>query len=122
MKKVIGTFVVLSLLFTWTFVLAGHVTGGAGLSVHEELQNPIKYDTFSEFVEAVIEAAVLILMPFVVLAFVWSGFLFVKAQGKPEDIKKAKDAILWSVVGAFILLGAWGFAQIIGQTVATITN
>ncbi len=86
------------------------------------LTNPIKYDTFSDFVSAVIKAAVDILMPFVVLAFIWSGFLFVKAQGKPAEIEAAQKAITYSVIGAFILFGAWGFAQIIGTTVSTLTK
>ena len=86
------------------------------------LTNPIKYNTFSDFVSAVIKAAVDILMPFVVLAFIWSGFLFVKAQGKEKDLEDAKKAITYSVIGAFILFGAWGFAQIIGTTVSTLTK
>ncbi|OIO30867.1 hypothetical protein AUJ77_01400 [Candidatus Nomurabacteria bacterium CG1_02_43_90] len=86
------------------------------------LTNPIKYDTFSDFVSAVIKAAVDILMPFVVLAFIWSGFLFVKAQGKPAEIEAAQKAITYSVIGAFILFGSWGFAQIIGTTISTLTK
>lgn len=93
-----------------------------GTSANVRLQNPIKYGTFSEFVAAVTRAAVDILLPFVVLAFIYSGFLFVRAQGNETELEHAKSAIKWSVVGAFILLGAWGFAQIIGQTVSTITN
>ncbi len=94
----------------------------SGVTVSTQLINPIKYKDFSEFVKAVIKVAVQVLTPFVVLAFVYSGFLFVKAQGKPEDIEKAKSAIYWSVIGALILFGAWGFAQIIELTVKTITG
>ena len=88
----------------------------------EVLKNPIKYDTFSAFVAGVTKAAVQVLMPFVVLAFIYAGFLFVKAQGKDTELKKAKEAILWSVVGALILFGAWGFAEMIGKTVKTFTQ
>jgi len=98
---------------------------GTPLSVSGEgakIKNPIKYNDFSEFVAAVLKVAVEILMPFVVLAFIWSGFLFVRAQGNPAELEKAKAAILWSIVGAFILMGAWGFAQIISTTVSTLTN
>ncbi len=129
MKKIFGTLFILSVLFAGTFALAGSdtvVSGGGSdtvaTKVSVKLQNPIKVDTFSALVEKVIYAAVQILMPFVVLAFVYSGFLFVKAQGKQEEITAAKSAIGWSIVGAFILLGAWGFAQIIGKTVSTITS
>lgn len=95
-------------------------TAGSGLSANTKLQNPIKYNTFSDFAAAVTKTAVQVLMPFIVLAFIYSGFLFVKAQGNVEELQKAKTAIIYSMVGAFILLGAWGFAQIIGQTVSTL--
>ncbi len=103
----------------------GSLSGGGGgntLTVNEKIKNPIKVNTFSAFVELVISSAVTILMPFVVLAFVYSGFLFVLAQGNQEKLKEAKEAIKWSIVGAFILLGAHGFAKIIGSTVSTITT
>lgn len=97
---------------------------GDAVTVSVKLENPLKdkYDTFSLFVAAVIHAAVDILLPFVVLAFIWSGFLFVRAQGKDTELTEAKKAIWWSIIGAFILFGAWGFAQIIGTTVSTITK
>lgn len=88
----------------------------------EVLQNPIKFNTFSEFVEGVTKIAVQVLMPFVVLAFIYSGFLFVKAQGNEKVLKDAKTAITWSMVGALILFGAWGFANMIGKTVQTFTQ
>lgn len=104
---------------------SGGTSGGStakGTSISAQLQNPIKYDTFSDFVAAVLKVAVQILMPFVVLAFIWSGFLFVKAQGNDTELTTAKEAIKWSIVGAFILMGAWGFAQIISTTISTLTQ
>lgn len=97
-------------------------TTGSGLSASTKLQNPIKYNTFSDFAAAVTKTAVQVLMPFIVLAFIYSGFLFVSAQGNTDKLEKAKTAITYSMIGAFILLGAWGFAQIIGQTVSTLTQ
>lgn len=100
---------------------SGNTVGGS-LSANTKLQNPIKYSTFSEFAAAVTKTAVQVLLPFIVLAFIYSGFLFVKAQGNEKELEEAKKAIWYSLIGAFILLGAWGFAQIIGQTVSTITQ
>lgn len=88
----------------------------------EVLKNPIKFDTFSAFVAAITKTAVQILMPFVVLAFIYSGFLFVRAQGNDKVLKDAKTAITWSFIGALILFGAWGFAEMIGKTVQTFTQ
>lgn len=101
---------------------SGTAGGGSAMQVTAQLKNPIKFNTFSDFVAQVTKSAVEILLPFVVLAFIYSGFLFVRAQGNTEDLKKAKSAIGWSVVGAFILMGAWGFAQIISTTVARIAG
>lgn len=94
----------------------------APLSADAKLVNPIKVNSFSEFAALVTKTAVQILMPFIVLAFIYSGFLFVKAQGNDEGLTEAKKVLWYSMIGAFILLGAWGFAQIIGQTVSTITQ
>lgn len=95
--------------------------GGGGVGAPVTITNPILFGTFSAFVAEVIRVAVEILTPFVVLAFVWSGFMFVRAQGNEKELEEAKSAIKWSVIGAFILMGAWGFAQIIGATIRTIT-
>ncbi len=131
MKKILGMFLLLAVLFTGSSVFADtHLPPGGGgvpaaaptLQFSTQLNNPINVDTFDQLVSAVIKAAVQVLSPFVVLAFIYAGFLFVKAQGKAEELETAKKAILWSVVGAFILMGAWGFAQIIGETVMTITG
>lgn len=99
--------------------IGGRTTGNQ--LVNTQITNPIKYNNFYDFVEAVLKVAVQILMPFVVLAFVYSGFLFVRAQGAPAELESAKKAIFWSVIGAFILLGAWAFAKIIGTTVTALT-
>lgn len=94
----------------------------SGLSANTKLQNPIKYSTFSQFAAAVTKTVVQVLMPFIVLAFIYSGFLFVSAQGNETKLTSAKNILFYSMIGAFILLGAWGFAQIIGQTVSTLTQ
>lgn len=139
MKKLLGVVAIVAMLLTGAVTVSAESTSGniqvtpsgstpgniqvtANSPIHTSLQNPIKYDTFSSFVAAVTKAAVQILLPFVVLAFIYSGFLFVKAQGNTTALEEAKTAITYSIIGAFILLGSWGFAQIIGQTVSTLTK
>lgn len=98
------------------------VTPGSGLKVTTTIDNPIKANNFSELAALVTKTAVQILLPFVVLAFMYSGFLFIRAQGNAEGLEEAKKAIWYSMIGAFILLGAWSFATIIGRTVETLTQ
>ena len=40
----------------------------------------------------------------VVFFIIYSGFLFVTAQGNEEKITKAKQALTWTLIGAAILL------------------
>ena len=94
----------------------------SGATVEFELKNPIKYSTFSEFAAAVTKTAVQVLMPFIVIAFIYSGFLFVSAQGNDTKLTDAKNILWYSIIGTFILLGSWGFAQIIEQTISTLTK
>lgn len=123
MKKILGIMLVVVMsLGLPTFVFAADSAGWTPQLVDETISNPTKYDTFPKFVAAITQTAVEILMPFVVLGFIWSGFLFVKAQGNAEGLKNAKTAIFWSIIGAFILMGAYGFATIIGDTISTITK
>ena len=112
-----------SLIFP-VLAFALDTSGGTPAGQSGGIQNPLRddYNTFPKFVAGVTKAAVNVLMPFVVLAFIYSGFLFVKAQGNEKVLEEAKQAIWYSMIGAFILFGAWGFAQIIGTTVSTITN
>jgi hypothetical protein len=52
-----------------------------------------------------------------VLAFIYSGFLFVTAQGKEKQIETARRALLYSAIGTAVLLGAWSISQVICGTV-----
>lgn len=122
MKKTFAMITATALLvLPGIFILQGALSADAA-TVNTKLENPIKYDNFSDFVAGITQTAVRVLMPFVVLAFIYSGFLFVKAQGNEKELEAAKQAIIWSSVGALILFGAWGFAEIIKTTIETVTN
>lgn len=82
--------------------------------------NPIKEKTISGLIKTILEGLVKIGMPIIVLAIVYCGFLFVSAQGKPESIEKAKSALLYTLIGAAILLGSWAIAQLIVDTVKAL--
>ncbi len=60
--------------------------------------------------------------PLVALAIIFAGFMLVAAQGNPEKLQKARQALLWAVVGGAVLLGSYVLAQAIGGTVEQLTN
>jgi hypothetical protein len=45
---------------------------------------------------------------------------FVAAQGNEEKIRSARSALVWTVIGGLILLGAKAIALVIEQTVSTL--
>jgi hypothetical protein len=70
------------------------------------LINALQADSFEELVTDILDAVVQLGAIFLVLALVWTGFLFVQAQGSEDKIKQAREALFWSVAGGLILLGA----------------
>ena len=54
---------------------------------------------------------------FVTMWIIYAGFKYVTAQGNPEKIKKAHDTLLWSLIGAGILLGAAGISLVVQTTI-----
>ena len=53
--------------------------------------------------------------------YVFVGFKFVTARGEPGKITEARSALLWTVVGALILLGAEVIARGIQATVQALS-
>ena len=58
----------------------------------------------------------------IILMLVYVGFLFVVAQGKDTEITKARTALLWTVVGALVLLGAKAISLGIQATVQALST
>ena len=83
-----------------------------------EIKNPFKEETIEGLITTIIKD---ILIPIgsvvAVVMVIYAGFLFVTARGDTGQITKAKDALLWAVIGAAILLGAWIISEAISKTI-----
>ncbi len=55
-----------------------------------------------------------------VMFIIYSGFTFLTAQGKPKEIEEAKKRLLWSLIGAAILLGATAISSAVCATLKSI--
>jgi hypothetical protein len=82
--------------------------------------NPISQNSFEGFIKTLLEGVLKVGIPVVALAIIYCGFLFVEARGKPEKLTKAKSALLYTLIGAAILLGSWAIAQLISNTVLAL--
>ncbi len=84
--------------------------------------NPIpSVSTLSGLIKILLEGVIKVGLPLLVLAIIYCGFLFVQARGNPEEITKAKDALLYTMIGAGVILGSWAIAQLITNTVINLS-
>ena len=85
-----------------------------------EFENPFagSGNSLFEFLKTIIDK---ILLPIggilAVLAFIYSGFLYVVAQGDESKIKTAHKALLYSAIGTAILLGSLTIAKVVENTI-----
>lgn len=93
-----------------------------GSSAVGRICNPIPNVTsIPNLIETILRGVLTIGIPIVALAIVYCGFLFVEARGNPEKITKAKDSLIWTIIGAAVLLGAYAIAQMISATVTGLS-
>ncbi len=102
MKKI--KFFLLSLFLSVNMVFAD-IVGNNGDSSWR-VGNPGFQGDLKTTLHTIISALIQISIPFLVLGFVYIGFLFVKAEGNPEELAKVRKYFLWAIVGALIIFGA----------------
>ncbi len=124
LKKVLPLLVVLLLLVTPVLLTHAQIIfdDAEGTPPSGKLHNPIPADSLEEFIATILKGVIKVGIPLVVIMIIYSGFLFVTALGNTEKLSKAKDALLWSVVGTAVLLGSWAIAELIVDTVTTIQD
>jgi hypothetical protein len=54
-----------------------------------------------------------------VVALVWAGVLYLTSYGDEEKVKKAKKAIIWTVLGLVTGLGGWAIVDLINNLTLT---
>ncbi len=91
--------------------------------VQVKLDNPLgATKSVPELVRRFLNIVLKIGVPIVVLAIIWTGYLFIAARGNPDGLKKAKDSLMYTLIGAFILLGAYAIAEAVVSTINAIRS
>lgn len=104
---------VLPIIFTSAADIGGSIVNPLGPTGPQDIPS---------FIKKILEIVVTIGTPIVTIAIIYTGFLFVKAQGKPEEITKAKQTLLYSIIGAALILGSFVIATAIKGTVDDISS
>lgn len=87
------------------------------LAAPATLTNPIGTNSISELLANLLGLIALIAFPIIVLFIVYIGFLFVTSRGNPEKLSKAREYLLYAVIGALLVLGAEALSLAIQATV-----
>ncbi|MDQ1299923.1 MAG: hypothetical protein QG636_591 [Patescibacteria group bacterium] len=86
------------------------------------LVNPLKeVCSLDDFLKAILGGIIDIGTIILIMMLVYVGFLFVAARGNAEKIQSAKSALVWTVIGGLILLGAKSIQMVITETVKTLS-
>jgi hypothetical protein len=85
-------------------------------------KNPIGATSIYALANTVVSVIVKLGYVFVVGAIIYSGFLFVIAQGNDEKLKTARKTFFFTIIGAFILLGAQLIGEVLCQTAMSIDS
>jgi hypothetical protein len=130
MKKILITSVIFSsILLGGVSVSAqsggggpGGGSGGGGPNIGVSLPNPLSgTGTIYQLIERIFNEIILPIGGVIaVMAFVYTGFLYVTAQGNTTKIATAHRALLYTSVGTAILLGAWVIATMIRTTIESL--
>ena len=74
--------------------------------------------TIPQFIKALLGIVVKIGIPVASIFIIWSGFMFLTAQGDTSKLAAAKKSLVWACIGFGVLIGAWLFA-LTAETVIT---
>lgn len=122
--KIISTHIALFSFFLLPLVVlnAQGTANPPGGQVPINIGNP--FNGGNDFISLLTAILQNIVMPIaavgVVMYIIYAGFTFVTAQGKPAEIAKAQQRLLWALVGAGILLGAEGISLVVRNTVTQL--
>lgn len=93
--------------------------GGGSIGTNVSFNNYLKVNSITDLLESILAIIVVLATPIVIFFIIYSGFLYVTAQGDPEQIKTAKRSLLYSIIGGLLVLGAFAIGQIVKDTVDT---
>jgi hypothetical protein len=124
-QKILAIISLLQILYLPVYTFAQPNTQTPGVTVNPttvssvKFNNPFKYGgDLMNLLQVILNNIILpVASVIVVLYIIYAGFTFVTAQGKPAEIQKAQQRLLWALIGAGILLGAGAISHVVQNTI-----
>ncbi len=86
-----------------------------------KIPNPTAYGSLCDLINAVLNVVAEIAAIVAVLFIIFSGFLFVTAQGNPAKLEQAKKTFYTTIIGTAIIVGGSIITKIIINTVNAVS-
>lgn len=84
----------------------------------QNFNNPLTFNSLSGpggLLDAILSVVMVFATPIIVFFFIWAGFLYVTARGNPTQLEQARRALMYGVIGAVVVLGAFAItAMVVG--------
>ena len=77
------------------------------------LENPLSTDSIPVLIGRVIRAALGIVGSLALVVFVYGGFLWMTAAGKPEMVKRGKNTLTWAAIGLAVIFLSYSIVRYI---------
>jgi cytochrome bd-type quinol oxidase subunit 2 len=97
-------------------------SGGSSNSGKTRIENPIGSGDLQSFLNKLLEVFIMLGAIIVVFFIIYAGLQYVLARGDVKQIEQAHKTLLWTVVGAAILLGAQVISTVIQNTVKELAK
>jgi hypothetical protein len=78
---------------------------------------PAQIGDINILINAVLNLIWPLFIAFAVIMFIIAGFMFLRAQGEPNDIKQARNFLIWGVVGVAVGVMAFTIPYFIQGTI-----
>ncbi|MGE4443686.1 MAG: hypothetical protein AB7E37_01675 [Candidatus Altimarinota bacterium] len=80
-----------------------------------QVNNSVTSESFFAFVGNLISTTIQYIAVLSVLALVVAGIMYLVSAGEEEKVKKAKSAIIWSLVGVLVSTTAWAIINLLNS-------
>lgn len=103
-------FLPVSVFFLFLIVAESAWAGPIEINYKDFIKLDASCDEIPGCIKLLLNAVVKLAFPIAGIFILWSGFLFVSAVGDPKKLEKARKTLLWTVIGLFIVIGAWALS------------
>lgn len=86
------------------------------------IPNPIKCADATCLAAQVIRYVLGVIAVIATLMFVWGGIMMMTSAGNADQVKKAKETLVWATIGIVVILGSWAIIKFVLKGLVGVTK